>query len=226
MPSTKPSKSASKDQTLAATDEATKPAAAPTNPRYTGRLARGSAAASVRKAESGLPTRAARRTPATPSVKLKPLLRSEADSELHRYVERVTRATPLQLMHIEREGIAGDLIKTMAAAMHLPTMRLYSMIGVPKATAEQKLTRNQPIVGASGHAAVGIARLLGTVQAMLADSTASQAAQFDGARWLGRWLEHPQPALGGSRPGDLLDTPTGFELVSRSLGAVESGAYL
>ena len=39
-------------------------------------------------------------------------------------------------------------------------------------------------------------------------------------------IERPQPALGGNKPADLLDTPTGLQVVSRTLGALESGAYL
>lgn len=43
--------------------------------------------------------------------------------------------------------------------------------------------------------------------------------------WLREWLIRPQPALGGSRPTDLLATPEGIESVRRALGASISGAY-
>lgn len=145
---------------------------------------------------------------------------------LRRYVDTLTHATPLQRMQFEREGIAGSLLKAMAAEMQIPTMRFYNMIGVPKATAEQKIAKNQPISGAGGHAALGVARLLGMVSEMLAHSTAPAAENFDAAKWLGQWIEHPQPALGGKKPADMLDTPTGFEVVTRTLGAIESGAFL
>jgi uncharacterized protein (DUF2384 family) len=52
-----------------------------------------------------------------------------------------------------------------------------------------------------------------------------QAKGFDAAKWLGRWLEQPQPALGGRKAADLIDTPTGVEVVARLLGSIESGAY-
>ncbi|MDH5540593.1 MAG: MbcA/ParS/Xre antitoxin family protein, partial [Rhizobacter sp.] len=35
----------------------------------------------------------------------------------------------------------------------------------------------------------------------------------------------PQPSLGGRRPAELIDTPTGIEVVSRLLGSIESGSY-
>ena len=38
-------------------------------------------------------------------------------------------------------------------------------------------------------------------------------------------IERPQPALGGRKPADLIDTPTGVEVVARLLGSIESGAY-
>ncbi len=149
-----------------------------------------------------------------------------APGGLRHYIDALTRATPLERMQFEREGIAGSLLKAMATEMQIPTMRFYDMIGVPKATAEQKIAKNQPIAGASGHAALGVARLLGMVSDMLAHSTAPDTENFDAAKWLGQWLERAQPALGGKKPADFLDTPTGFEVVSRTLGAIESGAYL
>ncbi|MFO1356707.1 MAG: MbcA/ParS/Xre antitoxin family protein [Gammaproteobacteria bacterium] len=53
----------------------------------------------------------------------------------------------------------------------------------------------------------------------------SGGADFNAARWLGKWIETAQPALGGRKPADLLDTPTGLDMVSRLLGSIQSGAY-
>jgi uncharacterized protein (DUF2384 family) len=71
----------------------------------------------------------------------------------------------------------------------------------------------------------GMARLIGIAQAMVEDSTAPEAKGFDSAKWLGQWLECPQPALGGRKPAEFIDTPAGIEVVARILGALESGAY-
>ena len=57
------------------------------------------------------------------------------------------------------------------------------------------------------------------------NSTVPEAEGFDAAQWLGRWIERPQPALGGRKPADLIGTPTGRAMVARVLGAIESGAY-
>jgi putative toxin-antitoxin system antitoxin component (TIGR02293 family) len=142
------------------------------------------------------------------------------------FVKKIRVATPMQLVNIERQGVRGRLLKDIAQEMAIPASRLFTIIGVPKATAEKKASSNEVIAGAGGQAALGLVRLLGIAQSIVDDSTADAARSFDAAKWLGRWIERPQPALGGKRPADLLDTPTGLEVVSRTLGAIESGAYL
>jgi len=141
------------------------------------------------------------------------------------FVEKIRHATPLELVEVERNGVGGRLLKDMAKEMDIPTSRLFLMIGVPKATAEKKAANNEAITGAGGQAAIGMVRLLGIAQSIVENSTAD-VKDFDVRKWLGQWLQRPQPSLGGKRPAELLDTPTGLEVVSRLLGAVESGAYL
>lgn len=50
-------------------------------------------------------------------------------------------------------------------------------------------------------------------------------SDFDLNQWLEDWLQRPQPALGGSRPIELLNTRSGVEAICRTLGAAISGAY-
>jgi len=69
-------------------------------------------------------------------------------------------------------------------------------------------------------------RLLAVAREIVANSDSARAKDFDTAKWLGSWIEKPQPALGGRRPAEMLDTPTGIETVVKLLGALESGAYL
>ena len=141
------------------------------------------------------------------------------------FVQRLAAATPLQRMETERNGVAGRFLKDLSRRMDLPAARVFVMLGVPKATAEKKAAAGETVSGSGGQAAIGLARLLGIAQGIVDRSTAAEARSFDSAKWLGRWLERPQPSLGGRKPGDLLDTPTGIEIVARLLGAIESGAY-
>lgn len=141
------------------------------------------------------------------------------------FVKKIRHATPMELVEVERNGVGGRLLKDIAIEMDIPASRFFSMIGVPKATAEKKASANEVIAGAGGQAALGMVRLLGIAQSIVDNSTAD-VSDFDVGKWLGLWIERPQPALGGKRPAEFLDTPTGVEVVSRVLGAIESGAYL
>ncbi len=141
------------------------------------------------------------------------------------YVQDIAAAAPLQRVAIEREGVEAGFVKDLARRMDIPTSRLFSILGVPRATAEKKAAARQRIGGSGGVAAVGMVRLLGLAQEVLAESTHPEAEAVDAARWLGTWIEQPQPALGGRRPADLLDTPTGTDIVARLLGSLASGAY-
>jgi len=141
------------------------------------------------------------------------------------YVRQVARATPLQLVEIERQGVLGSFIKDLSRRMEIPSSRIFTILGVPKATAEKKAAAGERVEGRGGQAAIGMVKLLGIAQEIVANSTANEAKTFDATKWLGQWIERPQPALGGRKPADLLDTPTGVELVARLLGSIESGAY-
>jgi len=141
------------------------------------------------------------------------------------FVTNVHAADPLQLIETERRGVAGAFVKDLAKRMEIPAQRMFDILGVPKATAEKKVATGELLSGNGGRAALGMAKLLGIANEIVENSTAPEAKDFDTARWLGQWLEKPQPALGGRRPSELIDTPTGLDVVARLLGAIESGAY-
>jgi len=141
-------------------------------------------------------------------------------------VREVSRATPIERVALERIGVRGLVVKEFASKMNIPATRFFDIIRVPKATAAKKAAADQMIDGASGQAELGMVRLLGITENIVKNSTSEEARSFDAAKWLGAWIERPQPVLGGKKPAELLDTPTGFEIVAKVLGAIESGAYL
>jgi putative toxin-antitoxin system antitoxin component (TIGR02293 family) len=141
------------------------------------------------------------------------------------FVQRIAEATPMQLVDVERRGVKGRFIKDFSRRIGVSAVRLYEILGVPKATVEKRSTEGTEITGAGGQAAVAMARLLAKAQEIVANSRSPEAKDFDAAKWLGQWIERPQPALGGRKPAELIGTPTGVEMVSRLLGAIESGAY-
>src|SRR5215471_15283352 len=105
------------------------------------------------------------------------------------YVRRVAGATPMQIVEIERSGVAGSFIKDLSKRMQIPSSRIFSILGIPKATAEKKAAAGELVTGSGGQAAIGIVKLLGMAQKIVANSTAPEAKGFDAAKWLGQWIE-------------------------------------
>lgn len=159
------------------------------------------------------------------SVKDAPLELHEAPATLNGYIAYLRTATPLQRVAAEREGVPAQVVKHMATSMDVSAVRMFNILGVAKATAESKAAQQARIAGASGQAALGMLCLLAIVKDIVKESTDAATQDFDSAKWLGRWIEQPQAALGGQRPADLLDTPTGYSVVARLLGSLQSGAY-
>ncbi len=141
------------------------------------------------------------------------------------FVDQVAHATPYQIVNLERTGVEGVLIRILAKRLDIPSTRLVSVLGIAKSSAARKIASGGTIKASSGQAAIGMVKLLGIAKEIVAQSTAPEAVHFDAAKWLGRWIERPQPSLGGVKPADLLDTPTGVELVARLLRSIGSGAY-
>jgi putative toxin-antitoxin system antitoxin component (TIGR02293 family) len=166
-----------------------------------------------------------RRLRETKAAKIPPILRYVPSKGVDHFVSLVAAATPMQLVDVERRGVDGRFVKGLSARIGIPAVRLFSMLGVPKATVEKKAAAGEAIAGSGGQAAIAMAKLIAKAEEIVANSTAPAARGFDAAKWLGLWLERPQPALGGRKPSELIGTPTGAEVVNRLLGAIESGAY-
>lgn len=152
-------------------------------------------------------------------------IRYVSGHDIDLFINVVSMATPMQLVDAEREGVAGQFFKDISKRMDIPAARMFAMLGVPKATAEKKVAEGAVITGTAGRAALDLAKLLGIAKEIVANSTAAEAKTFDSAKWLGRWMDRPQPALGGRKPADLIDTSAGADVVARLLGSLQSGAY-
>lgn len=138
------------------------------------------------------------------------------------YVTHLSAATPMEIVEIERAGVSSSFLLDLSEKMDLPQGRLFSMLGVSRSTAARKIAKDELV---DGRAAIGMIKLLALAREMLSESTSPDAKGFDIEKWLGRWIELPQPALGGRKPSDLMDTPTGVAIVAKALGAIQSGAY-
>ena len=139
------------------------------------------------------------------------------------FVAALSQATTMDLVEIERQGVPAQLFSFLANRLNLPLSEVLRITGAPRSTTLRKLSAGGRLDGAVGQAALGVTRLLAKAREMAAESTHLEADHFDVSRWLGEWIRKPQAALGGRKPEELLDTPSGLDAVMRVLGAIQSG---
>lgn len=144
--------------------------------------------------------------------------------EVDAFVRRVAEATPMQRIEFERQGVTVSFLRGFAAKLGMSTARLSKILGLPRAISARRGGEAR-VGGAAGYATLALVDLLSMAQGIVSNSTSPWAEDFNVARWLGRWMEIPQPTLGRRRPADLIATPTGARVVSRLLAAIESAAY-
>jgi putative toxin-antitoxin system antitoxin component (TIGR02293 family) len=133
------------------------------------------------------------------------------------------RAEPMERVHIVKRGVPAQVVEVIAKRMAMPKERLVGTLGLARATVDRKARQNRPLSMDESSRVLGMARLVGQVQAMIEESGTPEG--FDAAAWVSQWLERPLPALAGQRPAELMDTPEGQALVSDLVARMRSGAY-
>ncbi|TCK33303.1 putative toxin-antitoxin system antitoxin component (TIGR02293 family) [Paraburkholderia sp. BL8N3] len=142
--------------------------------------------------------------------------------DLTRFAEVYTAEPSVRIVTI-KHGVRADAFNRIARSMDRSKEQLGKTLGLSVTTVDRKAKAGEPLSAEQSERLVGIARLIGQVQTMVEQSGNPEG--FDAARWLGRWLDEPLPALGGERPADLMDTAEGRGLVSNLLAMAQSGAY-
>lgn len=122
-----------------------------------------------------------------------------------------------------KRGLPASLPGDVATRMGLSKERLYTMLGLARATVERRVREGRPLSPDEGSRVLGLARLVGQVQRMVEQSGRPEG--FDAAEWTARWLDRCIPALGGMRPAELMDTAEGQGLVSTLLARAQAGSY-
>lgn len=122
-----------------------------------------------------------------------------------------------------KAGVPARLLVTLANDMQVPRERLYGWLGIARTTANRKVRDDEVLSQDESERALGITSLVGQVQRIVAESGSPEG--FDAARWTADWLEEPNDALGGRRPGEFMDTADGRALVSGLVARMQSGAY-
>ncbi|MCC6507420.1 MAG: DUF2384 domain-containing protein [Aquimonas sp.] len=136
------------------------------------------------------------------------------------------RNAPLaERVAIERDGVPFQVVQGLIAGIGVSSVDFQRYVRMPKATFTKKMKEKALFSGTSGQSVVGLLELINKVEDMLLAEPGDALAGFDVEKWVGQWIQRPQPALGGMAPADLMDTPSGRESVMRVLGAIQSGAY-
>lgn len=136
---------------------------------------------------------------------------------------KLYRATKIDRVKILKGGVPARYTRVLARGMKVSKEKLYTTVGLTRATVDRKVLRDALLNADEGERVVGIARLVGQVQTMVEESGNSEG--FDAATWLADWLDRPLPALAGKRPAEFMDTADGRALVSDLLAQQQSGAY-
>lgn len=135
------------------------------------------------------------------------------------YLE-VFNATPYERVQLIKAGLtARDAMRILSDLM-ANSNAVFAAIGVSKAAIARRAAQGRQLPSAQSELIIGLARLVGQVEDLVGD-----VDDFSASAWLGAWLMHPLPALGGQRPGDFIDTTEGQRVVSDLLAQVRSGAY-
>lgn len=129
----------------------------------------------------------------------------------------------IERVELVKEGVPAGLLVLISEDMAIPKDKLYATIGLARATVNRKLREQQVLSQDESERVLGIARLVGQVSTMVKESGNPEG--FDAAKWVAAWLERPQPALGGRRPAELMDTADGRSIVSDLIARMQSGAY-
>lgn len=129
----------------------------------------------------------------------------------------------LYVIQIIRAGVPATDVSRLAQLMGTTKEHLIKTLDLPRATVDRKARAPQNLSGEQSERVVGMAKLVGQVQAMVERS--GDPANFNAAQWVAQWLEPPSQALGGRRPAELMDTVAGQELVSDLVAKMQSGAY-
>ncbi len=135
----------------------------------------------------------------------------------------IYRMMPTERIKIIKKGVSAIDVTNLAKSSGRTKARLFSVLGLRRATINRKMRANQRLSTEQGERVIGFSKLVGQVQLMVEQS--GDPKGFEPAKWVANWLDRPLPALDGQCPADFMDTGEGQELISNLLMKMQSGAY-
>ena len=126
-------------------------------------------------------------------------------------------------VEVAKRGVPAVSISHLAKATGEPKEHVIALLGLSRATVDRKARANQALSVVESERVMGLAKLVGQVQAMVNES--GDPVGFDAAKWVAGWLERPMPALAGRTPGEYMDTAEGQQIVAGLLERARSGTF-
>ena len=132
----------------------------------------------------------------------------------------------MERVAIVKHGLPAQSISEVASALHMSEDWAVTVLGFPASTIARKKKKDEALTQDQGEKVLEMVRLIGLTQSIIGDFGDPELAKdFDATKWLGEWLERPQPSLGMKKPADFLDTATGIQLVEDLLKRIAVGAF-
>jgi putative toxin-antitoxin system antitoxin component (TIGR02293 family) len=122
-------------------------------------------------------------------------------------------SSPLKLVDALREGLPYSSLQAVVRALGLSRQETSRILSVPLRTLDRR-KRQRRLQADESDRLYRLAHIASRVVEVL--GSAEHAA---------RWLRHPNRALGGVVPLELLDTEAGARQVDEILGRIEFGMY-
>jgi putative toxin-antitoxin system antitoxin component (TIGR02293 family) len=130
---------------------------------------------------------------------------------------------PLERAGLIKTGVPSAMVNEVSRAMDVSKERFYALSGLSRATVSRKIAADAALTPDESERVVGIAKLIGQVQAIVNESGDPQG--FEAGKWFHDWISRPLPALGGHKPEEYLQTADGREVISKLMAQMQSGAY-
>jgi len=135
----------------------------------------------------------------------------------------VFRAAPSERLAMIKAGAPARWVKATLGDFIRGCGPDVSLLKLSGATLNRQAVADARLPLAESARAVGLAGMIGRVEAMVCESGAADG--LGASIWLAGWATSPLPALGGERPIEYLDTWEGREIISQLLAQMQSSAY-
>lgn len=135
----------------------------------------------------------------------------------------VARANPEDRIALLRTGFPAVAVTELADRMGWSREHAFDALRLKRSTVMRKIKEEAKLETSESERLLSVVDIIDQVQEMV--ERAGTPEGFDAGRWVGTWLDTSNPALGGRRPAEYLDTHEGAQILRRLLAQMESGAY-